>query len=302
MVRKMSSLTLHLCLLFFITTVVPSAYGTDGQIKLTQPGEFPLVIDRSGSYVLTCNITVPTNVNGIEINADNVTLTLNGHTLIGPGKENSSSGNGIYASSRQNIFIINGAVQDFGASGIMLTGTNHQVKDLRVSGNGLDGISAASSTIRDCTASLNGSHGIVASDSAITDCVTHHNEHHGIYAASSTISNCTASLNGSHGIVASNATIVNCIVYNSGGRGMHASDSTITSCTVNHNGSHGIYASSGCRMESNNLRNNGGYGIYLSSSYNYAIKNAASANVSGNFYGVSNNYLPTSGDNANYGW
>ena len=81
--------------LVFILAIPLSAYGVDGQIKITQPDSFPIVIDQSGSYVLTRTITVSTiDANGIEINADNVTLNLNGHPLIGPGKEIGSSGNG----------------------------------------------------------------------------------------------------------------------------------------------------------------------------------------------------------------
>ncbi len=282
-----------------------SAYGVDGQIKITQPSSFPIVIYQSGSYVLTRTITLSTtDVNGIEINADNVTLDLNGHTLIGPGKQNGSSGSGIYADNRNNIVIINGTLRDFKECGIVLNGSNHQIRNIRVYSNGLNGISAMSSTnISNCAASYNGSHGFCTSDSTITDCMASHNGFHGISATSSSnISNCMTSYNSSHGFYVSNSTVVNCTAFDNTGRGVYASSSTITNCTANNNESHGIYASSECRIEGNNLRSNEGYGLYLSSSYNYAIKNTASTNTSGNFYAVSNNHIPLSGDNANYSW
>ncbi len=297
---------LALLALVFTVSIPLSAYGVDGQIKIAQPASFPIIIDQPGSYVLTCNITTAiTNVNCFEIDTDNVTLDLNGHALIGPGKENGSSGSGIYVNNRNNIAIINGVVRDFREYGINLTGTgtNHQLKDIRIYSNGLHGISATYSTITNCTASYNGSHGIYSSDSSITNCTVSHNGFHGFSVTSSTtISNCTATYNSSHGFYVSNSTVVNCTANNNSGRGIYASSSTITNCTANNNESHGIYASSECRIEGNNLRSNEGYGLYLSSSYNYAIKNTASANNSGNFYAVSNNYMPTSGDNANYGW
>ena len=139
-----------------------SVYGVDGQIKITQPSSFPIVIDQSGSYVVTRTITVSTtDVNGIEIHADNVTIDLNGQTLIGPGKQNGSSGSGIYADDRNNVAITNGTLRDFSECGIVLTGNNHQLKNVRVYNNGLNGISVASSSssISNCVASYNGSHG-----------------------------------------------------------------------------------------------------------------------------------------------
>jgi len=306
MIKIQSKIHPALWALMFMLITPLSAYGVDGQIKITQPSSFPIVIDQSGSYVLTRTITVSTtDVNGIEINADNVTLDLNGHTLTGPGKGNGSSGSGIYVNNRNNIAIINGVVRDFREYGINLTGTvtNHQLKDIRVYSNGLHGISATSSTITNCTASYNDSHGIYSSDSSITNCMVSHNGFHGFSVTSSTtISNCTATYNSSHGFYLSNSTVVNCTAFNNSGRGIYASSSTITNCTANNNESHGVYASSECRIEGNNLRSNEGYGLYLSSPYNYSIKNTASANTSGNFYAVSNNYMPTSGDNANYGW
>jgi parallel beta-helix repeat protein len=280
-----------------------SAYGAGGQIKITQPSSFPIVIDQPGSYILTANITVAAiDSNAIEIEADNISLDLNGHFLRGPGKQSGSSGSGIYASYRNSISIKNGTIRDFGGSGIVLAGTNHQLENIRVYNNGDYGISTGFSTITNCVASYNATRGIYASNSTITGCATDSNESHGISAISSTVTNCTSSYNGSHGIYASNSTVVNCTSFGNKDRGMYATRSTIVNCTANDNDSHGIYISTGCRIEGNNVRNNGGYGLYLSSSQNYAIKNTASANTSGNFYWVSDNYMPTDGDNANYGW
>ena len=303
MVKCRLRVTHILLILLLVITVPISAYGVSGQIKITQPQSFPIVIDQPGSYVLTSNITVSTiNTKCIEIDANDVTLDLNGHTLMGPGKTSGSNDSGIYASEKNNITIKNGTIQNFGKSGIVLSGSNHQIKDVMFCSNGLHGISIISSIIINCTASYNGSHGIYASYSTITNCITDSNDSHGISATSSTVTKCTTSYNSSHGIYASNSTIVDCTTVNNSDRGIYASNSTITNCTANYNDSHGIYASSRCRIEGNNLRYNGGYGLYISSSYNYAIKNVASENSSGNFYSVSDNYMPFSGDNANYGW
>ena len=117
----------------YMVAVPLSANGAGGQIKITQPISFPIVIDQPGSYILTATITVAAiDSNAIEIEADNISLDLNGHFLKGPGKESGSSGSGIYSSNRNSISIKNGTIRDFGGSGIVLTGTHHKIENIRV--------------------------------------------------------------------------------------------------------------------------------------------------------------------------
>ena len=57
-----------------------------GDVKLIkQPSTFPLVISQSGSYRLKGNITVPDeNTTAISVQADYVTIDLNGYSIQGP--------------------------------------------------------------------------------------------------------------------------------------------------------------------------------------------------------------------------
>src|SRR5437870_13458443 len=57
-----------------------------GDVKLLkQPSSFPLVISQPGSYRLKGNITVPDeNTTAISVQADYVTIDLNGYSIQGP--------------------------------------------------------------------------------------------------------------------------------------------------------------------------------------------------------------------------
>jgi len=308
-----SRVQLVLWAVLFVVTMSFSAYGADGQIKISQPDSFPIVIDQPGSYVLTSNIVVSTpNVIGIQIEADNVTLDLNGHALIGAGKASGGFGTGIRSEFKKNVSIKNGTVQNFGGFGIrILSGTGaegySQVNYLRVSDNHFDGICADHCTITNCTANMNDSNGINARCSTINNCTANMNGCSGINAYSSTVTDCTVCSNGSSGIYARYSTIINCTVNKNQSDGIKASISTISDCTVFSNVLNCIHAESKCRIEGNNLRYSGEYGLYLQSSDNYAIKNSASDNASGNFTAAVDNYMPTSltgadAANANIGW
>jgi hypothetical protein len=313
----------------FVVAMSFSAYAADGQIKIGQTASttFPVVIDQPGSYVLTSNLVVSTaNVIGIVIAADNVTLDLNGHALIGPGiGTGGNDARGIDGRFRKNVTIINGTVRDFPSDGIALhgsgwdqptNGTNNQVKDIRAYGNGFGGIVVTNAIVTNSTANSNGWTGIAAESSAITDCTTNGNGIRGIGAKMSIISNCTTNSNGSYGVRASNTTITDCTANSNGGDGMHAfehefgwSSTIIRNCTANSNVNHGIFAHHNCRIEGNNLRGNGGHGLILYNNHNYAVKNVASDNGLGNFGVIdpAKNYMPTSltgpdAASANVGW
>src|SRR6266540_3776373 len=72
-------------------------YAVDGVVLIDQnralaggvtPGDtpgFPVTLSVPGSYRLTGNLTVPdANTTAIQIAADNVTLDLNGFSILGP--------------------------------------------------------------------------------------------------------------------------------------------------------------------------------------------------------------------------
>jgi hypothetical protein len=117
------------------------------------------IITTSGSYYLTANVSGTSSKNGIAIAADNVTLDLNGFSLLGAG---GSLAGAVVSGTRQNIVIYNGTARGWGGNGIDAgNASNAQLTQLQVSGNGAAGLVAGSSSIvRGCIASGNTGDGI----------------------------------------------------------------------------------------------------------------------------------------------
>lgn len=122
----------------------------------------PIVIDQPGSYYLTENIFGLGEQFGIRINASNVSLDLNGHTVIGNNEVLELDGIKIFGS---NVVVRNGTIRNFDADGINCqAGTSgiHLI-DLKVIGNGSDGAQCGSVQVRGGEYRGNANRGIVCS-------------------------------------------------------------------------------------------------------------------------------------------
>lgn len=278
-----------------------SSWAVDGQRKLTQPvppATFPIIINQSGSYVLTSNLVVTDpNQNAIEITVNDVTLDLNGHSIQGPNT-GAGDGYGIYAPERYSIILRNGRIWGFGMCGVFLStsdfaqpvvrGAGHIVDNIQAMYNAEGGIAVVAGIIKNCTANNNGNPGYYYT---------------GIRAFESTISDCIANNNSGDGIHADNATVNQCTV-NHNHSGIRSNASIIRNCIANNNDNHGIRDEGNSYIIENNLRDNGQTGLILSISdaHSFAIKNVASGNGIMNFFANPGNYMPLTGDNANYGF
>jgi hypothetical protein len=110
----------------------------------TKIAAVPFTIVASGNYCfdkhLATAATAAATANAITINADYVTLDLNGFKLDGsaaaPGTRK-----GIYAANRKGIVIRNGVIRGF-ARGVSLegTGSSHVIEELRVEQSAATGI------------------------------------------------------------------------------------------------------------------------------------------------------------------
>jgi hypothetical protein len=131
-------------------------------------GGFPITITNSGSYQLTSNLTsASTTINVIEINADNVTLDLNGFSIIGPRTctgdnatlvctNSGMTASGVVANGRKNIIVKNGITQGFD-TGVFLrnaTQRGNVVKHINSSQNEF-GITVIQGVISDSVANRN---------------------------------------------------------------------------------------------------------------------------------------------------
>lgn len=109
-------------------------------LQCTTITSVPITISAAGSYCLTGDLTTSATT-AITIQADNVVLDLNNHTLRGPG---GSGSNGIYANQHRGLRIHNGTLRGF-ANAINIDDHNspftyggvssrHEVNDLHVEG------------------------------------------------------------------------------------------------------------------------------------------------------------------------
>ncbi len=245
-------------------------FSTGNQLNLLLC-EIPETLDWPCSVKLAGTLSMTnTGVSGITVAANDVTIDMAGHTLIGPG---ASSGHGIYqADIYRNLRVFNGKAvewQGLVQAGIYAAGTGTILSDLQTSTNYYGIVAGSGSTISDCTANRNGDNGINAGlGSTLSDCAAYNNGDDGIFAdAGSTLSDCSARYNGDHGIWAnSGSTFSDCAAYNNGDDGIYAGvGSTISDCAAMNNGNDGIDAGSGSTLSGCAARSNGGDGILAGS-------------------------------------
>lgn len=236
---------------------------TDRVVLNAQVITLPHTINRPGSYVLTSNFLAPGAVDGFTIDANNVTLDLNGFSVMGvPG-----SGNGILViGGRRNVVIKNGQVSGWGGVGVVNNANETRLEHLVSSDNGGVGIAGgAGGAIRWCPSVGNGGTGIVTSVNSLVEscvaqgntgdgiesprngvvrhCVSRFNSLTGIRATESTIvEGCGVSSNGDDGVQAlDGCVVVNCVALGNTGSGFAVGRrSVISDCTARANGEFGI--------------------------------------------------------------
>jgi hypothetical protein len=215
--------------------------AADGRMHIAQH-LMPVTITNAGSYVVTENLTGSNGMAGITINADDVTLDLNGFTLRGVA----GSLDGIAVPTpRSDLVIINGIVRDWGDDGVdALQSSNAVLRDLGLFNNANGGARAGfNSLVERCRAVANG--GYVGPHPPATNSlgVGFHVEN------GSVVRYCVAVNNNSHGLVGhSGSTVSFCALGGNVHDGFHGSHATVVrGCAVGAN-SEGIEVDSGCSV------------------------------------------------------
>lgn len=278
----------------------------------------PFTITASGSYYVTENLTAPSNLNGIIIQANNVTIDLNGFTLTGGG---GASGNGIYtAAAQNNLSIFNGHITDWGDDGINFrnsnsivlnevhirntqgdgidVGDNSRIINCSSIGNAYDGIEVNhNSIVMNSIAANNSDDGIETNQGCtINGCVSRNNGDEGIYAGTNNIiSHNSVTINSDRGIVAlAGTTLKGNVSSNNIGIGIFMFGASLChDNTAVSNGSHGYAFNDECFIHDNIARSNSGSGYYSTGSNN-SIKSNQSNNNSVNgfdFQGGTNSII-----------
>jgi parallel beta-helix repeat protein len=209
-----------------------SAGAVDGTIEINQAkvlanGGFPYSVG-SGSYRLTGNLTVPASTNGINVTAPNVTIDLNGFSIIGPltGTLTSASPIGIDAFDIL-VTVENGIVTGFGTG--IVVGGGGIIRNVHADAN-FNGIEASNnSVVTGCTANNGNTGGTGIS-----------------CAATCTISGNTANGDGAGGITCGgNACVISGNTASDDGVGIHCKGEAclISGNTVTESGTYPIEAS-----------------------------------------------------------
>jgi len=207
--------------------------------------EIPETLEWPCSVTLAGTLsTTMTDTDGITVAADDITIDMAGHTLIGPG---ANSGHGIYQNTDyRNLHVFNGKLvhwEGLSTCGICAYGKTAILHDLQAATNSYGICTGKGSTISGCTAYENYYTGIMT-DSGYT------------------ISSCTAYGNGAMGINAEDGGIISeCSAYENGSNGISAGAGIISECSAYENGASGIYAFSGCTISDCAANNNGWIGI-----------------------------------------
>ena len=181
-----------------------SAFAVDGVVLINQAtvmaaGGFPYKISQPGSYKLSGNLSVPAGMDGIDINSDNVTLDLNGFSIVGPGVCDGDATNRTTActgeiagtgvvSHNNEVTIRSGSVRGM-LQGILVQGEGNLVEEVHASKNVVAGIVANSGEVRRCTANNNGDDGIISQGAIVTENSLNGNGSQGINATSSSVIN-----------------------------------------------------------------------------------------------------------------
>jgi hypothetical protein len=232
----------------------------------TPISSLPYTIDMAGSYYLTRNLIGTTGMPGIVINASDVTVDLNGFSLIGaPG-----SLDGITVSNNHtyNITVRNGTIRDWDGTGVEADNAeNSQFMDLKVFTNAASGLRVGNrSLVENCVVGKNmGTYGLQAgSGCVVRKCVSEHNSEGFDLGTGTIASDCTAFQNTLRGFDVGTACILTqCAAYDNDSYGIEAdTDVVIENCAVSANRIAGIVFDSGGVVRGTTVSANTGNGIW----------------------------------------
>jgi hypothetical protein len=120
--------------------------AAQAQVKLVKPASGGTIkIAKPGSYFLAGNLSSGLFATpAIKVTANNVTINLNGFSIIGPGGNGTASA--INATNASGVTIVNGTITRIAGNAILL-GSNSTVGGVQVIGNSGDGIDCTSSCL-----------------------------------------------------------------------------------------------------------------------------------------------------------
>jgi len=237
------------------------------QIEPRRPiSSLPFRISAPGSYYLTADLTGATAQHGIIVEADDVTVDLNGFTLR--GITGSSSGIACPLPQR-NLRVMNGAISQWGNHGIdAAVAVSSRFERLSVSANGARGLLAGSQAMVDsCEAADNGDNGIqTGHDSIVRNSRASQNRGSGIVVnLGGNVIESTAQGNHVDGMAAEGGSrIAGSISRQNARHGLSGTTNLIVSAfTAQDNAGRGISLGDGAKISGASVAANGDAGIHV---------------------------------------
>lgn len=175
-----------------------------GGVTVGDAAGFPILITQSGSYRLMSNLVVsdPTKT-AIAINADGVTLDLNGFTIRGQTTcsgtpvvcVGAGSGDGVIVNlpvlhQRAGVTIVNGSIRGMGRYAVNSPNNNDTVRIERIMAvnNGSDGLRIlGGGVVVDSQIAYNGGHGVYGSAVVLLNNLFRGNAGTGVYLNSASV-------------------------------------------------------------------------------------------------------------------
>ena len=219
------------------------------------------IIKQPGSYYLTGNVQISGTANGINVQASDVTIDLNGFALLGPG-QGATGGSAIIATGN-DVRVRNGFIDGWPGDAISL-GTVAVLQDLDIQNCGGYGVHVGQQAqVRHCRVGAV-KQGITVGDSSLVDsCVV-------IAGATTNI------VTGAHCLITHN---ISNYAAQSPGYGIYPGASSVVRDNVCNKNKVGIFADDvRIWIERNMLENNSVYGIRVLEDTIVVIRNVAGNN------------------------
>lgn len=248
-------------------TLIDQKIAMSGKVTRMDTAGFPVTISEPGSYRLSGNLVVPdAATTAIEITSDDVTLDLNGFSIIGPNvctpnptrcTYSGGGGIGIMAVGPQgvespaNVRVSNGIVRGMGGHGIRMMGRGTVVERVNTISNGGPGIVVGEGSIIDSVARLSGS-GAAIVGLIVRGCTSTNNIFGMFIRPGGVASGNTVTFNDATGLSATTATVTGNTANNNGSYGIDAvCPAAIVGNTANGNATMNIRTNGACTLANN---------------------------------------------------
>lgn len=229
----------------------------------TAPGDATTFfkITAGGSYYLTGNLVVSGDTHAILVNAPDVTIDLNGFSIVRVGSDATTKALvRAGSSSFSNVTIKNGTVKNAGGHGIDLY-NNSRVENVTVVNSGQHGIfMGARCVVTNSIVDNPGTDGVsMGADSVVADTIVYSSAQHGISTSTnSEVRSCkvhSSSQNGfnlAYGTLIQDSTATNCVAFGIAGQ-LNTGALRILNNTVTNCGSGGIRVYSSSQVVGNTV-------------------------------------------------